>query len=254
MAAQREKKNLVDYVNRSLNQEEDFHFMRFEFLQRVNIVRMELDLIQLKGRIQDPNRLSCDDDLDMLKTTLEDYATAIQNYNFLHSRKEMEKTAAQERRWLMQRYFHSGLTNNTPSFHSHYSYFSEADAEIDPLRRSLMRYLPSSLAYSSEEYHARQREYSEGRPPKIVSTFVDRLARFLVALTGGVFLIVPTIIMTLRPSQTKSLVVVSITVLFFTFVLSFAVRVSNVETLVAAATYAAVMVVFLGATNGNTTT
>ncbi|KAL3460870.1 hypothetical protein BJX64DRAFT_261984 [Aspergillus heterothallicus] len=75
-------------------------------------------------------------------------------------------------------------------------------------------------------------------------TFVDRLARFLVAFTGGVFLIVPT----------KSFVVVSVTVLLFTFVLSFAVCVSNVETLVAAATYAAVMVVFLGATNGNTAT
>ncbi|KAL3460871.1 hypothetical protein BJX64DRAFT_289811 [Aspergillus heterothallicus] len=32
------KKNLVDHVNRSLDQEEDFHFMRFEFLQRQNIV------------------------------------------------------------------------------------------------------------------------------------------------------------------------------------------------------------------------
>ncbi|KAL3478434.1 hypothetical protein BJX99DRAFT_256555 [Aspergillus californicus] len=243
-----ETDDLIEYVNRSLHEEEDFHFMRFEFLQRLNIVQMELGLIQLRSRFQSPGKASVAD-LNALKSSLEDYATAIQNYQFLRSRKEMKKNEANERRWLMQRYFQSRFDNS--SFHSHYCYFDEADAKIDPLRRGLMRSLPPGLAYSKEEYRTREKEYNDGKPPKMVSTFVDRLARLVVAFTGGAFLIVPMIIMMMRPSETKSLIVVSVTVVLFTLVLSFVVRVSNVETLVATATYAAVMVVFVGATNGN---
>ena len=113
-----------------------------------------------------------------------------------------------------------------------------------------MRYLPSRLAYSHREKQERNREYLDGKPPTQVSLVVDRLVRLIIALTGGLFLIVPVHIMSFGPSLVKSLCTVSVSVAIFAFVVSFLVRVTNIETLVSTATYAAVLVVFLGSTAG----
>jgi hypothetical protein len=67
-----EVKDLVEYVNRSLDEEEEFHFLRFEFLQRLNIVRLELDLVHLKGQFQRDKRAAVKD-LDTLQSKLQDY-------------------------------------------------------------------------------------------------------------------------------------------------------------------------------------
>lgn len=78
-----------------------------------------------------------------------------------------------------------------------------------------MRYMPSFLAFSNEEKMSRPREYSERKAPRQVSVAVDRLTRFIVAITGGIFLVVPMIIMTLHQSKTKSLITVSVCIFFF---------------------------------------
>ena len=83
-----------------------------------------------------------------------------------------------------------------------------------------------------------------------VSQFVDRLVRFSVSILGGTFLVVPMLIMAIDSSQTKSLATVSVSVIVFALLLSFAIRLSNVETLVSTATYAAVLVVFVGTSVG----
>lgn len=114
-----------------------------------------------------------------------------------------------------------------------------------------MGILPGRLAFSAEERTQRVREYREGKLPMQASKFVDRLARFLVAVAGGAFLIVPMLIMTLGgPSLNTSLITVSVAVLVFALVIAFAVRASNAETMVATATYAAVLVVFVGTSSG----
>jgi hypothetical protein len=41
--------SLVQYVNRSLEVEENFHFLRFEFLHRLNIVDLEVKLARMKS-------------------------------------------------------------------------------------------------------------------------------------------------------------------------------------------------------------
>jgi VIT1/CCC1 family predicted Fe2+/Mn2+ transporter len=182
-------------------------------------------------------------------------ATALRDYKDIRHKRSLPKKEMRRRKLLLQRYFQSsGLGKHSKDpFHSHYSYFEDTDAHknIEPLRQTLMHYLPPWLTYSHEEKAERKKEYSEGKVPRAVSTPVDRLARFLVALTGGSFLIVPMVIMSLNTSQTKSLVTVSLSVLLFVLILSFIVRVSNVETLVATATYAAVLVVFVGTSNGS---
>lgn len=68
---------------------------------------------------------------------------------------------------------------------------------------------------------------------------------------GGTFLVVPMLIMAIDPSQTKSLATASVSVIVFALILSFAIRLSNVETLVSTATYAAVLVVFVGTSVGD---
>lgn len=150
-----------------------------------------------------------------------------------------------QRRLLLQRFFQSKAVHGD-LFNSHYSYYEEADVKIDALRAALMKHLPAWMTYSQNERSERKKEYGEGRPPKEISTFVDRLVRFLIAIVGGLFLIVPMLIMAIRPSEKKSLITVSASVFMFVMVLSFAVKVTNVEALVSTATYAAVLVVFVG--------
>lgn len=109
-----------------------------------------------------------------------------------------------------------------------------------------MVYLPRRFTFSRQEREKRLKEYEQGDPPREVSIFVDTLARFIIAITGGACLIVPMIIMSLNPSEVKSLVTLSVAVVIFSLMLSFGIRVSNIETLVSTATYAAVLVVFVG--------
>jgi len=67
-----EKSKLFEYVNRSLSEEEDFHFLRFEFLQRLNIVNLQVQLARSKSRIQRDGEASADE--------LEDLTTKLQQY------------------------------------------------------------------------------------------------------------------------------------------------------------------------------
>ncbi len=68
-----------------------------------------------------------------------------------------------------------------------------------------------------------------------------------MAITVGVFLVVPMLIMTLWvQSQNKSLVTVLVVVFWLVIPLAFGIRLSNAEMPVPTATYAAVLVVFVG--------
>lgn len=68
----RNSKNIVEYVRQSLEKEEDFHFLRFEFLQRLNITQIQLDLISLKSNINRDELLSSDNK-QALQLRLRDY-------------------------------------------------------------------------------------------------------------------------------------------------------------------------------------
>ena len=127
-------------------------------------------------------------------------------------------------------------------------------AHTDSVRSYLRSVLPARLTYSHAEQRSRAKEFSEGRPAIGISNFVDRLARLLVAFTGGAFLLVPMLIMVLNGQTTKkSVITTSVAVLLFATALAFGVRATNVETMVSTATYAAVLVVFVG-TNSSPST
>ncbi|KAI1275937.1 hypothetical protein F5Y07DRAFT_368411 [Xylaria sp. FL0933] len=72
-------------------------------------------------------------------------------------------------------------------------------------------------------------------------------SRFHMALLGGVALIAPVILMTLKPTLIVDLVTVSVTTAIFSLaIVIFATDASGKDVLTATAGYAAVMVVFLG--------
>jgi hypothetical protein len=162
-------------------------------------------------------------------------------------KQKVSKPEARRRKLLLQRYFQTPGHDFGDPFSSHYSYFEPASSRVDPLRHFFMRHLPSSLTFSPEGKEERAKEYQDGELPKEISVFVDRLARVLIALTGGAFLIVPMVIMVLNQghNQVQNLVTASTAVVLFALAMAFGVRVSNAETLIATATYAAVLVVFV---------
>lgn len=184
-------------------------------------------------------------------------ARAIRDYQYLQDKRALSKSLARSRKIRLHKYFYSAASPFDP-WESHYSYFQDkkpddSAADADPLRQFFMQHLPSRLTFSQHERIAREKEYAEGHLPKELSDFVDRLARFIIAIAGGIFLVVPMIIMTLQPTETKSLLTVSVAIVIFALILSFGIKVSDVETLVATVTYAAVLVVFVGTSSGGNT-
>ena len=75
MEAEGEGSKILDYVVRSLNEEEDFHFLRLEFLQRLNIVELQLKLVAIKKRIQ-RKHVSDAESLEELRVGLKHYGKA----------------------------------------------------------------------------------------------------------------------------------------------------------------------------------
>lgn len=132
-------------------------------------------------------------------------------------------------------------------FGSRYCNLAANPGKPDPIRNFLKARLPRRLTYTKEEMDSRMDEYLANLPPQNVSPFVDKLARFIIVFTGGAALVVPMLIMSL-PSidRTKSLITVSLAVTLFAAMMSIAMRASNTETLVVTATYAAVLIVFVG--------
>lgn len=133
-------------------------------------------------------------------------------------------------------------------FESHYYYLHDNTKHAVPdfLRDKLRLWLPLRFSYSAQERLFRSQEFEEGKPPAEISPLVDSLVRLLIALMAVLVLVAPMHIMSVQPSETKSLVTSSAFMVLFACVLSFAVKTTNVETLVATATYSAVLVVFVG--------
>ena len=116
----------------------------------------------------------------------------------------------------------------------------------DPLRYTLRKILPKSWTWSLVERKAGVNEFMDGETPLTVVPLVDRLARFIVAMTWGLSLVVPMLTMRIHQNTTKSLITTSVAVLLFSGIVSIGFKASNSETLGITAAYAAVLVVFVG--------
>ena len=238
----------------------------FQYLHEINIIKLEAELAEthieaykaassaigkevLMTRLEDQlhryskthGRGTLDDELTLAFNT----ATAIQDYEYM---KNLHDIAFTFQDYIMMRKgppprwetaFQMALGLKTLP--------RRANSSSDPLRRWLGRILPHSLRWTEEEANVRDNHYSNRKiTPEIVSPFVDRLARFIVAMTGGLSLVVPMLIMSIPQGSTRSLVTTSVAVVFFAGVISVGFNASNGETLGITAAYAAVLVVFVG--------
>lgn len=132
---------------------------------------------------------------------------------------------------------------------------------VDPVRRVLYRWLPDRIVARDDtdakvraHYQAMDAEVDSSELPlrsNDIIPFVDGLARFLVALMGGAFLLVLIIDMSFTNSQNWRLVISSIAVIAFAVFLSLLSEASNQEVLGGAAAYAVVMAVFVGSIISN---
>ncbi|KAL6401827.1 hypothetical protein AUP68_14283 [Ilyonectria robusta] len=239
---------LFNYVDTSRTEEETFHFLGFEFLHRLNIVRIQNELIEMREGISGTRGRGYDK--GKLNELLNDYTTALRNYNYIRESNRIHSETTERRKQRLKLKFPSMTTTyqHTRPFESHYYYLHDnaKNPAPDVLRDKLRHWLPPQLSYSAQERLYRSKEFDEGKPPAEISPFVDNLVRLSVALVAVVVLVAPMCILSVHPSPTKSLITSSVFMIIFACALSFGVKSSNIETLVATATYSAVLVVFVG--------
>jgi hypothetical protein len=118
--------------------------------------------------------------------------------------------------------------------------------------RDMLRRLPKQLSYSKREKVRFSSAYVWGEPPREDSTAVHLFAGGIIAFSSTIVLITPIVIMTFTPSTANSLVTLSTAVLLFGFFMAVVIRAKSTEIFVATATYAAVLVVFVGTSSGST--
>jgi hypothetical protein len=136
----------------------------------------------------------------------------------------------------------------------------------DPIRRLVKFLLPKKWTLSAVEWERTQvistpmgtrlslfvRWYKLTPPEekdfelKGTSPAIEHLARFILALVSGAAVIVPMIIIVYNSSKLKSVITTTVAILLFALFISLSTRSSNQETLAATATYAAVLIVFVG--------
>jgi hypothetical protein len=129
----------------------------------------------------------------------------------------------------------------------------------DPLRSVLKYILPRRLVEEDPENWGGKKGPvgdPESKPARdnetqIISPFVDRTARFLIAIFGGLLLMGPMIAMSLVTVQNNRIIIASVFVFAFSVFLSFISGASNQEVLAGSAAYAAVIVVFIGSALGS---
>jgi hypothetical protein len=101
----------------------------------------------------------------------------------------------------------------------------------------LLMICPGRVARINEQYR---------RHGRYISPSVDNFARIFFALVGGIFLLLPMIVLSFITSKNYLLLTTVLFVLVFSISLGLISKASNQELVAATAAYAAVLVVFVG--------
>jgi len=174
-------------------------------------------------------------------------ANAIRDFEYMNQLEILPDSARSDSRIFLQVAFPD--LGNRPSFPFNTTYRTLSRNVVlkgDVVREFLRKYLFRRLSWSPSERKANRVGYNKGDRPKTYSPFLDALARFIIAAGGGASLIIPMLIMSFDASRTKSLITVSVAVVLFALSLSLGFATDNKDTLTTTATYAAVLVVFVG--------
>jgi hypothetical protein len=124
----------------------------------------------------------------------------------------------------------------------------------DPVRKVLTQLLPRRLTVDDSAHaklliQMRDLDFAESEMPvqqPSTNFLVSSTARFLLGLSGGLFLLIPLITMNFVTSQHMRLLVTSLFVLLFSVFLSLLERVSSLEILAGTTAYTAALLIFVG--------
>ncbi|KAL5330251.1 hypothetical protein ACEPPN_003777 [Leptodophora sp. 'Broadleaf-Isolate-01'] len=187
-------------------------------------------------------------DLERMRFLLHEQATAMKDLEYINehllgiSEQAFVKTAQSLR------------DNNLSSGHDSNGWLYSAPNTRSigsQLETILQNHLPKWITWSSSEKKYQPAYYAQGKSPTKISTAVRVIASTILSVCSGATIIVPMIVMSFDPSKNKSLIVVSAAVVLFSFVLGAVVQAKSENVFIATATYAAVLVVFVGVSGTN---
>lgn len=234
------------------------YFASFRTLRMTRLLHMQNKLIEYELMKRDWT----EKDHQQVETLLREYTQAQKDYMWTGKQEWLYRSGKKHQSHMLEmiKYFPdnpmyktgNGFSGNPMRFYKLNSGLPKSSNLPDPLRRGLKttlgKILPERLITTAEEQNYKKHwRLLHSQPPMTISPFIDKLARFLIAIIAGATLVVPMLIMIFDKSETKNIITVSAAVAIFSLVLSFGIRTTNAETFVGTATYAAVLVVFLGA-------
>ncbi|KXS94483.1 hypothetical protein AC578_1717 [Pseudocercospora eumusae] len=231
-------------------------FLEMTRLRRAYILHLSKRLAKHRKRFFE-ERQATDRDMEDLGKTLHEQANAIRDLQLLRSLDFLPPKQRDQRHERTIGYFPETARSKFPDIHPFASenyrcLAPQQGVVLDEVREFLRAFLPAKLSWTNEEKQARAEFYhatdTKYKPQKLSAT-ADRLARFIVAMSGALFILVPMYIMVLHKSQTTNLVATTVAVLLFAVMCSITMRATNDQTLGATAAYAAVLVVFVGLTS-----
>ncbi|KAK4195477.1 hypothetical protein QBC40DRAFT_185669 [Triangularia verruculosa] len=242
----------LDYWSKLIAYTEDpsrdgLQLLEFARLQHLNLIHLQNELALIKSNVFG-HRTTSKGEMEKLTRLLREYATAIRDLDYLsHLPPLRDPKFILDNRILLENAFPNMASRpGAPYDSACRTLRRDAVRNADAVREFLRKHLHRRLAWSADERKADMLGFSKRLPPLIYSPMLDRIARFLIAVGGGCLVVVPMLVMSFDPSQTKSLLVVTVAVVLFALVMSLAFQTDNKDTLTATATYAAVLVVFIG--------
>ncbi|KAK3656370.1 hypothetical protein LTR56_003072 [Elasticomyces elasticus] len=250
-----EEWNIINFVNSLVNEKPpaDPWFLEMAWLRRLHFLHINKRLAACKKEVLEAKRAT-DEDMKEIKALLHDQADAIRDYQLIHSLDTLSPNKQKLRTAECMTFFPETGKSDFPDIKAFESanyrcvaQHSSNNETVDSVRTFLREYLPSSFTWTEEEKQAQKERLDENTyMPKQLARKAEILARFIVAMFGALFILVPMYIMALSTNRTKNLVTTTVAVLLFAIVCSLTLRASNDQTLGATAAYAAVLVVFVG--------
>ncbi|KIM96549.1 hypothetical protein OIDMADRAFT_148366 [Oidiodendron maius Zn] len=192
-------------------------------LQWINLLHLQRDLLREYKQITDCGDTS-EEQLHRIRKLVAEYSSALQAYEVMSQREVAPKNEPP----LIYSVLFPGLAelNNKRSYPLSFRKLAKSKHAL------------SDMKESTEQALREQQERT--------IWIIETRTRFVMAIIGGLMLIIPMLIMTLVPSRLTSILTVSISVLIFSILVAIASTAKPQEVLGATAAYAAVLVVFVG--------
>ncbi|KAH8880917.1 hypothetical protein GQ53DRAFT_754737 [Thozetella sp. PMI_491] len=241
------------YCARGLYDDAWYKFRRFETLSLLNLYHYQDKLVQIENTVTMSEGNLAPEEVEVLGKTLRQYYEAVKLFKEISLMDRPPQTAQVQAAQVLRdelsdsRYISAGelgMVDLTPQ---------TLGVSADPVRLLLKRWHPDQDVDVQPALAERDKKFESTKVPpgrknpvsEQVSPGLDRVARLLVSIGGGAFLLAPMYALTFIREQRDQLITVGLFVIFFAVVVALASRASNQELIGATAAYAAVLVVFV---------